>query len=109
MVIEIYIKYIYNIYVKFEWDNNKQKINIKKHGIDFEEAKTVFYDEHALLIPDPDHSFAEERFVILGISKKTHLLTVCHCYRNNDDVIRIINARKATAEEKKQYLSRKGK
>lgn len=93
--------------MKFEWDEKKQKINIQKHGIDFEEAKTVFYDEEALLMPDPDHSATEERFVILGISKKTNLLTVCHCYRENEEVIRIINARKATTKEKKQYVAQK--
>ena len=91
--------------MKFEWDEKKQKINIQKHGVDFEEAKTVFYDEEALLMPDPDHSATEERFVILGISKKTNLLTVCHCYRENEEVIRIINARKATTKEKKQYVA----
>ena len=69
--------------------------------------KTVFYDEEALLMPDPDHSATEERFVILGISKKTNLLTVCHCYRENEEVIRIINARKATTKEKKQYVAQK--
>lgn len=93
--------------MKFEWDEKKQKINIQKHGIDFEEAKTVFYDEEALLILDPEHSSSEERFVILGISKKTNLLTVCHCYRENEEVIRIINARKATTKEKKQYVAQK--
>lgn len=93
--------------MKFEWDEKKQKINIQKHGVDFEEAKTVFYDEEALLMPDPDHSATEERFVILGISKKTNLLTVCHCYRENEEVIRIINARKATTKEKKQYVAQK--
>ena len=93
--------------MKFEWDENKQRINIQKHGVDFEEAKTVFYDEEALLLPDPDHSATEERFVILGISKKTNLLTVCHCCRENEEVIRIINARKATTKEKKQYVAQK--
>jgi len=95
--------------VKFEWDDNKQRINIKKHGISFEEAKTVFYDENALFITDPDHSILEERFLILGISKKTNLLTVCHCYKENEEIIRIINARKASSKEKKQYISKKGK
>ena len=93
--------------MKFEWDENKQRINIQKHGVDFEEAKTVFYDEEALLLPDPDHSATEERFVILGISQKTNLLTVCHCCRENEEVIRIINARKATTKEKKQYVAQK--
>ena len=93
--------------MKFEWDKNKQRINIQKHGVDFEEAKTVFYDGEALLLSDPDHSATEERFVILGLSKKTNLLTVCHCCRENEEVIRIINARKATTKEKKQYVAQK--
>ena len=92
----------------FEWDEKKRKINLAKHKIDFEEAKFVFYDENAILIPDPDHSNSEERFVILGFSNKSNLLVVCHCYRKNEEVIRIINARKATANEKKLYASKKG-
>lgn len=95
--------------MKFEWDENKNRINVKKHGVDFEEAKTVFYDEEALLIPDPDHSELEERFVIMGISARTNLLTVCHCYRNEEEIIRIISARKATTNEKKLYTAKKGK
>ena len=90
--------------LKFEWDENKNEINKKKHKISFEEAKTVFYDERALLIDDPEHSEAEERFIILGLSKKTNLLVVCHCYRASEDVIRIISARKATKSETGQYL-----
>ena len=93
--------------VEFEWDKKKQTINIQKHGIDFEEAKTVFYDEDALLIADSIHSDIEERFIILGISKNINLLTVCHCYRESEEVIRIINARKATAKEKQQYIARR--
>ena len=69
----------------------------------FEEAKTVFYDEEALVIDDPEHSEEEERFIILGFSKKANLLVVCHCYRESDTVIRIISARKATANESRQY------
>lgn len=67
--------------IKFEWDENKNRINQSKHKISFEEAKSVFYDEEALLIDDPDHSQDEERFIILGISHKANLLVVCHCYR----------------------------
>ena len=89
--------------IKFEWDENKNDINKKKHKISFEEAKTVFYDEEALLIDDPEHSQEEERFIILGLSKKANLLVVCHCYRASDTVIRIISARKATKNEAKQY------
>lgn len=75
----------------------------KKHKISFEEAKTVFYDTEALLIDDPEHSQEEERFIILGLSKKANLLVVCHCYRASETVIRIISARKATKNETKQY------
>ena len=89
--------------IKFEWDENKNEINKKKHKISFEEAKTVFYDEEALLIDDPEHSQEEERFIILGLSKKANLLVVCHCYRASETVIRIISARKATKNETKQY------
>lgn len=89
--------------IKFEWDYNKNRINQNKHKISFEEAKTVFYDEEALVIDDPEHSQEEERFIILGLSNKTNLLVVCHCYRTSDTVIRIISARKATAKETRQY------
>lgn len=89
--------------IKFEWDENKNEINKKKHKISFEEAQTVFYDEEALVIDDPEHSEQEERFIILGLSKKANLLVVCHCYRESETVIRIISARKATRTETKQY------
>ena len=89
--------------IKFEWDENKNTINKQKHGISFEEAKTVFYDEDALLIPDPDHSEQEERFVLLGFSQQAKLLVVCHCYRESETVIRIISSRKATKNEARQY------
>lgn len=89
--------------IKFEWDPNKNEANKKKHKISFEEAQTVFYDENALVIDDPAHSKEEERFIILGFSKKANLLVVCHCYREADSVIRIISARKATRTESKQY------
>lgn len=89
--------------ITFEWDEKKNEINKKKHKISFEEAKTVFYDEEALLIGDPEHSSEEERFIILGLSKKANLLVVCHCYRASETVIRIISARKATKTEEKQY------
>jgi len=89
--------------IRFEWDENKNSINKEKYHIAFEEAKTVFYDEEALVIDDPEHSEEEERFIILGFSKKANLLVVCHCYRESDTVIRIISARKATANESRQY------
>ena len=96
----------YNIIIKelrFEWDENKNNINKRKHSISFEEATTVFNDVEALIIDDPDHSEQEERFLILGFSSKANLLLVCHCYRENDSVIRIISARKATLRESMYY------
>ena len=89
--------------IKFEWDGEKDSSNKTKHGISFEEAKTVFFDDCARLIPDPDHSDKEERFILLGFSSHIKLLVVCHCYRKNDEVVGIISARKATKIEKKQY------
>lgn len=91
--------------IKFEWHEAKNAANKRKHKISFEEAKTVFYDEEALLIDDPEHSQGEERFIILGLSKKANLLVVCHCYRASETVIRIISARKATTNETNQYYS----
>lgn len=89
--------------LRFEWDENKNLINQRKHGISFDEAKTVFYDDEALVIDDPEHSEEEERFIILGLSNKTNLLVVCHCYRASEAVIRIISARKATRTETSFY------
>ncbi len=89
--------------LEFEWDENKNEINKTKHKISFEEAETVFYDENAVIIDDPEHSQDEERFIILGFSARARMLMVCHCYRGEDEVIRIISARKATSEETKQY------
>ena len=90
-------------YLRFIWDENKNKKNIIAHNVSFDEAKTVFYDPNAKVIYDPEHSEQEERFIILGISKFLNMLVVCHCYRENDEVIRIISARKATTKEQKQY------
>jgi len=87
----------------FEWDAAKASLNKKKHNISFDEAKTVFFDENAILIHDPEHSDNEERFVILGLSAIARLLVVCHCFRYKDSVIRIISARKATKRESMQY------
>ena len=87
----------------FTWDENKAKINIQKHEVSFEEAHTVFFDERALLIHDPVHSKGEDRFIIFGLSVKLRILAVSHCYRQNDEIIRIISARKATNNEIKQY------
>ena len=85
------------------WDESKNKINKKKHGISFEEAQSVFLDEAARLISDPDHSQSEERFVLMGMSAKLRILVVVHVYRENDEAIRIISARKATKSEQKKY------
>jgi uncharacterized DUF497 family protein len=87
----------------FEWDDEKATANLRKHGISFEEAKSVFQDERAKLINDPDHSEDEDRFVLLGLSETLRLLVVCHCYRGENHVIRIISARKATIKESKFY------
>ena len=89
--------------IKFEWDENKNRINQKKHGISFDEAKTVFYDEEALVIDDPEHSEEEDRFIILGLSSRANLLVVCHCCRDSDTIIRIISARNATRTETGYY------
>jgi len=91
-------------YINFEWDENKNAINKKKHNISFEEAKTVFYDEEALVIEDSEHSEYEERFIILGMSASLKLLVVCHCYRESETIIRIISARRATKRESAQYF-----
>ena len=88
----------------FEWDFEKEKKNIQKHGISFEEASTVFADESALLFDDPEHSEDEERFLLLGMSIRTKICIVCHCYRAEDDVIRIISARRATKNEEQRYV-----
>ncbi len=92
--------------IRFEWDNSKSKQNKKKHGVSFEEAQSVFYDERAIQYFDPDHSEDEDRFVMLGMSIKTRVLVVCHCYRKNDALIRIISARKAEKDEESEYWRR---
>jgi len=89
--------------LRFEWDPDKNEINFKKHGVNFEEAETVFEDERAVTIYDDSHSESEDRFKIIGISRKLRELTVCHCYRNGDEVTRIISARRATKNESKLY------
>ena len=89
--------------LRFEWDARKAAANLKKHRVSFEEARTVFYDEQAKLIDDPDHSEQEDRFILLGLSSVLRVLVVCHCYRDNDGAIRIISARKATTREAKHY------
>ena len=89
--------------VSFEWDKRKAAANAKKHGVSFEEARSVFVDERAKLIDDPDHSEDEDRFVLLGLSGALRLLLVCHCHRVDGNVIRIISARKAGAKESRSY------
>lgn len=90
-------------YLTFEWDPNKAESNKRKHGVSFEEAESVFYDEFARVIPDPDGSIGEERFIIVGQSEQYNTLVVCHCYLDREDIIRIISARKAEKRERKQY------
>jgi hypothetical protein len=87
----------------FEWDDKKEKANIKKHGISFDEASTAFYDENAIQFFDPDHSEGEDRFILLGISFKLKVLVVCHCFRKEETAVRIISARKADRDEEKEY------
>jgi uncharacterized DUF497 family protein len=89
--------------LRFEWDSEKNESNYLKHGITFEEAVTVFDDDLALTIYDESHSGDEERFVIIGMSRSFIELFVCHCYRNGDEVTRIISARRATKNEIKLY------
>ena len=89
--------------LKITWDDGKNTVNKRKHGISFEEAQSVFYDEFARLIHDPDHSGKEDRYILLGRSSRLRLLIVCHCYRGEHHIIRIISARKANRSEQKQY------
>ena len=89
--------------LRFEWNRAKATANFRKHGVRFEEARSVFADERAQLIADPDHSEDEDRFVLLGFSAQLRLLVVCHCHRSPDNVIRIISARKASAAESRNY------
>jgi len=89
----------------FEWDPRKSAENLRKHKVSFEEAQTVFYDDFGLLIPDPDHSVGEERFILIGTSATTGICIVSHCYKDKENVIRLISARKANRKEKDQYRS----
>jgi len=91
--------------LQFEWDERKNRINKRKHGISFEEAQTVFLDENAIRYFDPDHSAEEDRFLMLGMSFRLRILIICHCYRVGDSVIRIISARKADKREQADYWS----
>ncbi len=89
--------------IAFEWDESKNKANLQKHGISFEEAESVFYDQYALLIADPDHSETEDRFLLMGLSAKLRLLLVCHCFEVDDGLIRVISCRKASTQEMSLY------
>jgi uncharacterized DUF497 family protein len=91
--------------IKFEWDATKATANAKKHGVSFEEAQSVFYDEFAVQFFDQGHSGNEERFLLLGMSTGARLLLVCHCERDAGNIIRIISARKATKRESTFYGS----
>ncbi len=92
--------------LSFTWDPAKARINEEKHGVAFEEGTTVFLDDEALLIGDPDHSADEDRFMLLGLSSFTRLLVVCHAVYEDGDTIRLISARKARRKEQRQYLER---
>jgi uncharacterized DUF497 family protein len=89
--------------IEFAWDRRKARSNLAKHGISFEEAESVFLDDSARLIDDPDHSGEEERYVLMGYSFRARCLIVSHCYRESDSVIRLISARRATAHEEEVY------
>lgn len=89
--------------IKFEWNRSKARSNLKKHGVSFEEAQSVFFDEHAIQFFDSDSASEEERFLLLGLSENSRILLVCHCEREGE-MIRIISARKATSNERKNYL-----
>ena len=90
----------------FEWDDKKNISNKRKHGVTFEDAQTVFFDENAIEFDDPDHSIQEERFILLGLSQSLKILVVCHCYKNDESKIRIISARKAIKKEQGLYFRR---
>ena len=92
--------------IRFEWDEAKSRENKRKHGVSFEEAQSVFFDENAIRYFDPDHSPDEDRFLMLGISFKLRVLVVCHCFRVDDLLIRIISARKANRKESLNYWKR---
>ena len=90
--------------IEFEWDDNKALKNLEKHGVSFEEASSVFYDEFAVQFYDSGHSELEEdRFLILGVSNESRMLMICHCKRQSGNALRIISARKATKNERKFY------
>ena len=89
--------------IEFEWDTRKNKSNLKKHNVSFEEARSVFFDEFAIQFFDDNHSHEEDRFIMLGMSIESRVLVVCHCEREAGNIIRIISARRATKSERKYY------
>ena len=88
----------------FSWDDKKNSANQRQHGVSFEEAQTVFFDDYAIEFEDPDHSETEDRFLLLGLSQKLRVLVICHCFRKSESEIRIISARRATKKEQKVYF-----
>ena len=92
--------------MEFEWDDSKAEANLKKHGIRFSEAVTVWLDDRAIEVPDPEHSVQEERWIRLGFSRKAKLLVVVYCEKNENELVRVISARPATPNESKRYHSR---
>lgn len=99
----MYVQCMSDDELAFEWDERKNRANQRKHKVSFDEARTVFFDDEALLKDDPDHSDAEERFILLGLSSALRTLVVCHCCREGEQVIRIISARRATKQERTEY------
>ena len=89
--------------IEFDWDPDKATANVRKHGVSFEEARSVFYDEYARQFFDQEHIEAEDRFIMLGLSDRSRILVVCHCERSQGNVIRLFSARKATSRERKYY------
>ena len=89
--------------LRFEWDEDKNRESRRRHGVSFEEARTVFYDDNAIEFFDDEHSEWEDRFLLLGVSSRLRVLMVCHCLREGDNVVRIVSARRATIAERKHY------
>lgn len=105
-MLENYLQHNYNVHMKkliFEWDIKKAQRNFRKHGVSFEEAQSVFFDEMAVQFWDDNHSLREDRFLMLGLSNQVRVVLVVHCFRENEATIRIISARKATKKELKEY------
>ena len=93
--------------LRFEWDPRKADANLRKHGVAFDEAQTAFFDDNALVMADPDHGTVEDRFILLGATAASKLVVVCHCYRGNDEFIRLISARRANRREMATYRERR--